>query len=167
MENWDSLWALLVQITIRKCCRKAEHFTAARRDVRGEREPPSDESAWDMISREPTPAEAFVLAETIEELMQPMDGRGREIVSLSLQGFLTQKTLVNLSLTPNYITSTSINTPIYGTLMSSLDITFLNNRIFRKNPVVVSAMAGYPVYKKENIVPLYKIYYMLGIGIMF
>src|SRR5205823_4289317 len=37
--SWDSLWGLLVVITLRKCGRCVEYFHAARRDIHREQTP--------------------------------------------------------------------------------------------------------------------------------
>jgi RNA polymerase sigma-70 factor (ECF subfamily) len=90
LESWDSLWAVLTVLTVRKCGRHIEHFRAARRDVYRELTPPplSDDShvSFQAIAREPTSEEALALTELVEELLRPLDGRNRDIVSLSLQG---------------------------------------------------------------------------------
>jgi RNA polymerase sigma-70 factor (ECF subfamily) len=90
-ENWDSLWALLVVMTQRKCGRRTEHFHAARRDVRREisaTSPTQDSSAnLGLPAHEPTPSEAAMLTETVEMLMDNLQGRQRQIVTLSLQGY--------------------------------------------------------------------------------
>jgi RNA polymerase sigma-70 factor (ECF subfamily) len=88
--GWDSLWALLSVITIRKCGHQADHFRAYCRDVGREAIPPvSEESGagWEALAREPTPAEAALLAETVELLLRGLKEREREIVSLALQGY--------------------------------------------------------------------------------
>jgi RNA polymerase sigma-70 factor (ECF subfamily) len=87
-EGWDGLWSLLTIITLRKCGHQARHFRALCRDVSRE-SPVVDEdsvSGWEAIAREPTPAEAAVLAETVRQLMAGLEGRDRDIVSLALQG---------------------------------------------------------------------------------
>jgi RNA polymerase sigma-70 factor (ECF subfamily) len=88
LENWDGLWGLLAQITVRKCAHKAEHFHAARRDV-GREAPPanSSEVGWEALAREPTPLEAVLLTDTVERLMRNLAERDRTILALSLQGF--------------------------------------------------------------------------------
>src|SRR5579884_352482 len=60
LHDWDSLWGLLTSITLRKCARHAEHFQAARRDVRREAAPPA-EGTWEAWARDPTPEEAAFL----------------------------------------------------------------------------------------------------------
>jgi RNA polymerase sigma-70 factor (ECF subfamily) len=88
LSNWESLWALLTVITLRKCGHKTEHFLAACRDVRRETVPLSEECAtsWQGIARDPTPVEAAVLTETIATLLGELAERDRGIVELSLQG---------------------------------------------------------------------------------
>jgi RNA polymerase sigma-70 factor (ECF subfamily) len=90
LENWESLWSLLTVFTLRKCGHRVEHFRAARRDVRRETEPvtPPDEStaSWVALARDPLPAEAAMLTETVEELLRGLGERDRHIVVLSLQG---------------------------------------------------------------------------------
>jgi RNA polymerase sigma-70 factor (ECF subfamily) len=89
LKTWDSLWALLTRITVRKCGHRIEYFRAACRDVRHEAAPPAADdstSSWEAIARDPTPAEAAMLADTVEQLMRLLDGRDRDIVSLTLQG---------------------------------------------------------------------------------
>src|SRR5262245_45918966 len=73
LENWDSLWSLLALITLRKCGYQVRHFTAERRDVRREVTPPAEADSaggWEAIAREPTPEEAAMLAETVEQLFR-------------------------------------------------------------------------------------------------
>jgi RNA polymerase sigma factor (sigma-70 family) len=90
-ESWDNLWAMLAVITMRKCGRRIDYFHAARRDVRREvsGEPATEESTADVGARddEPTPAEAAMLTETVEHLMRSLEGRHREMLALSLQGY--------------------------------------------------------------------------------
>jgi RNA polymerase sigma-70 factor (ECF subfamily) len=89
-EGWDNLWAILVVITRRKCGRRLDYFHAACRDVRREvtGQPAPVESAQDLgaCDDEPTPSEAAMLTETVEHLMGCLEGRHREILTLSLQG---------------------------------------------------------------------------------
>jgi RNA polymerase sigma-70 factor, ECF subfamily len=91
LDSWDSLWTLLTVLTVRKCGRWAEYFQAECRDVRAEVSPrPAAEGAgpgWEALDREPSPAEAAMLAETIEELLRGLEDRERAIVSLGLQGY--------------------------------------------------------------------------------
>lgn len=91
LTDWNALWSLLVLLTIRKCIRRAEHLMAARRDVRDEQSPPAGQSAWEFLDREPRPEESLTMEETLDELLRPLESRGREIVSLSLLGYTTEE----------------------------------------------------------------------------
>ncbi len=91
IENWESLWGLLVVLTLRKCGHRTESFAAACRDVRREAATgPGDEdlpSSWEALAREPSPQEAAILTETLSELLQPLNAREREILTLRLEGY--------------------------------------------------------------------------------
>jgi RNA polymerase sigma-70 factor (ECF subfamily) len=93
--SWDSLWGVLTRITVRKCVNRAEHFRAARRDVRREvpLEPTPGEIAavGQFFAHEPTPVEAAALAETVEHLMSDLDEREREMLALALQGYIPRE----------------------------------------------------------------------------
>jgi RNA polymerase sigma-70 factor (ECF subfamily) len=89
LADWDGLWSLLTVITLRKCGHRVEYFQAARRDVRREaRAADPDDSAarWEAVAREPTPAEAAMLTETVEQVLRGVDERDRPIVEMALQG---------------------------------------------------------------------------------
>jgi RNA polymerase sigma-70 factor, ECF subfamily len=90
LDSWDGLWRMLVVMTLRKCHRQKAFFHADCRDVLREVtfSPPASESwaGWDPCDREPTPDEAAVLAETIEDLLKQFEGRPRQILTLFLQG---------------------------------------------------------------------------------
>jgi RNA polymerase sigma factor (sigma-70 family) len=89
--GWDSLWALLAKITTNKCLTRAERYSTLKRDARRERsisDPALVDSAIEIWSREPQPEEAILLAETVEGLINSLDGeRDRTILELALQGF--------------------------------------------------------------------------------
>lgn len=91
LGNWDNLWSMLTVITLRKCGHHIEHFHAACRDVQRELAAPpvTDDShrSWQAIAREPMPSEAAMLAELVEQLMNRLDERERQMLSLSLQGY--------------------------------------------------------------------------------
>jgi RNA polymerase sigma-70 factor (ECF subfamily) len=91
LDNWDSLWSLLTVITVRKCLNRTEYYLAKCRSISEE----ADLSSWDLaaaglseaIDREPTPLEAAVLAETVEQVMRGLEQGDRAIIELSLQGY--------------------------------------------------------------------------------
>jgi len=90
LETWDSLWSLLVRITLRKCGRRVTALRAERRDLRREVrcEPLDDESRsqWEAMARDPTPEEVVALTEILERLLGGLDQRQQEMVVLRLQG---------------------------------------------------------------------------------
>jgi RNA polymerase sigma-70 factor (ECF subfamily) len=91
LTTWDEVWDLLAVITLRKCANRARHFRAGRRDARAEAAPGPETEDPDTliraIDRDPTPSEAAILAETVEEVMRGLDIDDRAIVELSLQGY--------------------------------------------------------------------------------
>jgi len=91
LEDWQRLWGLLVQITIRKCIGKSTYYRAERRDVArecrggGAAVHPPEQSVTD---RQPRPEEMLVLAELIDELMGQLELEShRNILALGLQGY--------------------------------------------------------------------------------
>jgi RNA polymerase sigma-70 factor (ECF subfamily) len=94
IANWNSLWGLLTLITVRKCAERAAYHRAERRDVAREVSgPPGAEpaSTWEPFGREPTPLEAAVLSETIEQLFTRLDEDERPVLEWSLQGYSTRE----------------------------------------------------------------------------
>jgi RNA polymerase sigma-70 factor (ECF subfamily) len=91
--GWNSLWGLLVLITVRKCAERVAYHRAARRDVAREVSTPAGgEAAWsDPLGREPTPQEAAVLSETVSQLFAWLDESERPVLELSLQGYSTRE----------------------------------------------------------------------------
>jgi RNA polymerase sigma-70 factor (ECF subfamily) len=91
--NWNSLWGLLTLITVRKCAERVAYHRAGCRDIGREASPRGDEAAtWlEPFGREPTPVEAAVLGETIEQLFADLDEEERPILELSLQGYTTRE----------------------------------------------------------------------------
>src|SRR6266850_720443 len=90
LANWDSLWGLLTLLTIRKCANRVAHFHADCRDVRREVAAEPDQSSpdvWQAMADDPTPSAAVALTETVEQLMQGLEARDREILALHLQGY--------------------------------------------------------------------------------
>jgi RNA polymerase sigma-70 factor (ECF subfamily) len=91
LAGWDNLWNLLVVITLRKCGRRIAYFRAACRDVQREKNlaapGDTDGEKWEAMAGDPTPEEAAMLAETIEQLLGGLKDWERAIASLTLQGF--------------------------------------------------------------------------------
>jgi RNA polymerase sigma-70 factor (ECF subfamily) len=100
LQSWDSLWGLLSLITVRKCATKSEYHLAQRRG--GGREVSlvaegDTHLGMVAIDREPTPDEAAMLLETVEEALRSFAPEDREVIELSLQGYDTAEISVKLS----------------------------------------------------------------------
>jgi RNA polymerase sigma-70 factor (ECF subfamily) len=92
-ECWKGLWGLLTLITIRKCSDRARYHYAECRDLHREAEAFSgtqSASSWlQPPGREPSPDDALLLAETVEELLAGLSESERAIVELTLLGYST------------------------------------------------------------------------------
>src|SRR5215831_7432993 len=74
--NWNSLWGLLTLITVRKCASRAAYHRAECRDAAREVSLLGGDQAspWmDPLGREPTPLEAAVLNETVDQLLASLE----------------------------------------------------------------------------------------------
>jgi RNA polymerase sigma-70 factor (ECF subfamily) len=95
LATWDALWSLLTVITVRKCLSRARYYRSQRRDVTTEVEPVAGGDEWEGLSeaidREPTPLEAAVLTETVEQMMRRLGPDDRAIIELSLQGYTARE----------------------------------------------------------------------------
>jgi RNA polymerase sigma factor (sigma-70 family) len=89
LGNEDALWALLAEITLRKCGRWNEHFHTRKRDVGREVAPDTelDLPFEATAGGEPAPEDAAVLRETVEQLLAGLDERARRVCELRLQGY--------------------------------------------------------------------------------
>ena len=103
LDNWGSLWSLLVRITLRKCCDRAAAYHADCRDVRREvaqgpadETPPYADQAW---TRDPTPEEAAILADLLEQLMQGLGETQKLIVAQRLEGYRVREISTNVGRT--------------------------------------------------------------------
>jgi RNA polymerase sigma-70 factor (ECF subfamily) len=93
-QKLDDLWSLLSLITLRKCADRVRHYTTDRRNLAREagNSHADDAETWrEAIDREPTPDEAAVLAETVEQMLSELAPPERPIVELSLQGYSTRE----------------------------------------------------------------------------
>lgn len=92
-EN-GGLWALLTLITLRKCADRARYYGAERRNVTRETPAAASETPepWrEAMGREPTPEQAAMLTETVEQMLVELDASERPLLELSLQGYSTQE----------------------------------------------------------------------------
>jgi RNA polymerase sigma-70 factor (ECF subfamily) len=81
LDSWEEAWRLLVVITLRKCGMRHEYLRAGRRDAARE-----VESGLESADRRPTPDQAAMLAEIVDQWLLEMEPLDREIVELGLQG---------------------------------------------------------------------------------
>ena len=88
LQNWDSLWGLLIRMTLRKCDRWTERFSAARRDVAAEVSAADGGSdrLWEKMAPDASAADAAALAELVESLLDKLEGVDREMLALRLEG---------------------------------------------------------------------------------
>jgi RNA polymerase sigma-70 factor (ECF subfamily) len=102
LGSWNDLWGLLTLMTLRKCVNRVEYYRAQRRDAACELplQAGSEGSGlgWQVIDREPTPLEAVVLMETVQEVLGSMEGDDRAIIELSLQSHTTEEIAERLGL---------------------------------------------------------------------
>lgn len=89
LGSWNDLWSLLATITLRKCGHKIEHFRAACRDVTREAAPPATDdsiASFALIAREPSPSEAAMMIETVEQITAALEPRDRRVLEMRMQG---------------------------------------------------------------------------------
>lgn len=91
VERGGDLWRLLVEITLHKLYRQAEHHGAQRRSVRREQRSKDAADFESIAGREPTPAEALIAAEELEAILGQLPDRGRTIAELRLQGYMVEE----------------------------------------------------------------------------
>jgi RNA polymerase sigma-70 factor (ECF subfamily) len=94
--DWDGLWHMLTLITLRKCADRAEYFRARRRDAAREVSGDQPDASLAAIDREPSPEEAVILAETVENLFRDVSAHERPVLELSLQGYSVQEICAQL-----------------------------------------------------------------------
>lgn len=102
VHNWGNLWSLLTVLTLHKCLDRVDYHRAERRDVQREAaaQPGAagSERWWQTVAREPTPEEAAVLAETVQQLLRDLEADERPVLEMSLQGYTTAEISARLEL---------------------------------------------------------------------
>src|SRR5262249_44001552 len=89
ITTWDSLWALLAVITVRKCSERRKWVGAQRRDAAREQpwdQQQGEEHQFARLDHEPTPEQAAMLAETVTAWLSGLDSAERAVVELGLSG---------------------------------------------------------------------------------
>jgi RNA polymerase sigma-70 factor (ECF subfamily) len=97
LTDWDSLWAVLAVITLRKCHRWNTRFQRRARDVSVE-VPVHGEACtdWEPLARGPRPEEAAALSESIDNLLSSLNERDQDIVRCALRGMATSEISVKV-----------------------------------------------------------------------
>jgi RNA polymerase sigma factor (sigma-70 family) len=85
----ESLWGLLVRITLRKCGKWNRHFRTAKRNLAKEQSLTAGTSGDDfpVAAEEPGPDEPLLLDEILEEALRGLDERERQMVRLKQLGY--------------------------------------------------------------------------------
>jgi RNA polymerase sigma-70 factor (ECF subfamily) len=92
LADWEELWSLLAVITLRKCTKRRRHLRAARRDAGRERPASEAEELAGLIpDRNPTPEEAVMLSEMVEQLFGATEAGDRPIVEQLLMGYTAEE----------------------------------------------------------------------------
>jgi RNA polymerase sigma factor (sigma-70 family) len=89
LDNEDALWALLAEMTLRKCGKWYRHFAARKRSVPTLSLDPAEDSeaSWQARDLAPTPQEIATLTDTVALLYQGLKDNERQICELRLQGY--------------------------------------------------------------------------------
>jgi RNA polymerase sigma-70 factor (ECF subfamily) len=91
LQRSGDLWRLLVSITLHKVCRKVEYHTAGKRTVRREQPLPERDDVLgieiEVMGRDPSPDEAVLLTDVLEDVLRGVKPKQRRIVELRLQGY--------------------------------------------------------------------------------
>jgi RNA polymerase sigma-70 factor (ECF subfamily) len=90
VENWDSLWGILLVMTLRKCGRRVQYYRAGRRDARREVSVEGgllEERHAELFARDPTPSETAMLNELVGRVMRSLPEEDRAVLTLHLQGY--------------------------------------------------------------------------------
>ena len=111
LANRDELWGLLVTITLRKARDAARRQHRQARDVGREQGGPAAEGAgppqWALEQMEavaPTPAEAAVMNEALEERLGALaDPVLRRVAMLKLEGYTNPEIAAELGITPRTV----------------------------------------------------------------
>ena len=97
IDDWDELWSKLATITLRKCANRRDYLQASRRTARRESGwTVQDGEGFRIPDRAPTPAEAAIFSETVEQFFQSMDPDDRPVVQQILMGYSAEEVAAQL-----------------------------------------------------------------------
>jgi RNA polymerase sigma factor (sigma-70 family) len=89
LDGDGALWALLAEITLRKCGRWNRHFAARKRAGELAAAPVADLESDDEPAdpREPAPADAVLLLDLLDRLLRGLGEQERLVCEMRLQGY--------------------------------------------------------------------------------
>lgn len=87
IDNAESLWHLLVKITLLKTRAKARQQSAAKRNVDAEQSLPTEDWIIELTANAPGPAEIAVFVDQIEYLLHDLPEMYGEVLQMRLQGY--------------------------------------------------------------------------------
>jgi RNA polymerase sigma factor (sigma-70 family) len=88
VRRGGDLWRLLVEVTLHKLYRSAQHHFAQQRSVGREQHREGSRDLTDfLVGNEPTPEEALAAADELQAAFCQMNDRDRHAVELRLQGY--------------------------------------------------------------------------------
>jgi RNA polymerase sigma-70 factor (ECF subfamily) len=99
VERSSDLWSLLAAITMHKFHRRVAFHTAKKRTVLQEQPPQHDSLLGvqpEIVAQAPTPAEAAVLVEELEQVMSRLSTLERDILELRLEGYSVEEIAVRV-----------------------------------------------------------------------
>jgi RNA polymerase sigma-70 factor (ECF subfamily) len=94
LSTWDSLWGLLITLTVFRVCKWDQHFNALKRaldreealDRPGARDEDESSPAARLADPGPTPLEVLEVTETVKEKLAALGEKQRGIIELGLLG---------------------------------------------------------------------------------
>lgn len=107
VADWNGLWTILVVITLRKCRKQITYYRRACRTIGREHPLQGSEKdsrlAFEAIAREPSPDEATLLVETLEEALRGFEEADRQVLLQTLQGVKPAEISAQLAITQRRI----------------------------------------------------------------
>ncbi len=85
--DWNNLWSLLANITIRKCGKHVQAFSRDKRDVNREHNPLEETSPNEIGEADATLEHAIVFEETLQQLLDELTEDQQAVLILKLQDF--------------------------------------------------------------------------------
>lgn len=94
LATWEGLWTLLAKITVRKCIQRYRFYNAECREISrevssgpGESEEDRQKQWLEVIGNEPTPEQATILTEMLQELTSRLNELQQTIAELFFEGY--------------------------------------------------------------------------------